>query len=185
MGIKRLVAAGSCLEYGHGAQGWEQIPPHAPLDPTTPYGASKAAGFLMLKAATENLGIEFYYGRIFSAYGEGQFKDNLWPSLREAALNRSDFPMTKGDQIRDFISVSEVAQYLAIAIERNDTDKNTPLIVNIGSGKGLSVLEFSQQQWTNFEATGSLIPGKIPSRHNQINRLVADIVGLVPETQAK
>lgn len=180
-GVRRFVAAGSCFEYGAEADAWERIPPDAPLRPTTPYGASKAAGFLMLHAFATAHPIEMVYARIFTAYGEGQFRGNLWPSLRQAALAGNDFAMTEGEQIRDFIPVAEVARHLRYAAERCDLQLALPLVMNIGSGIGLRVVDFARQQWQRFGATGYLNPGAIPSHPGQMARLVADPIHLDPD----
>lgn len=177
-GVRRFLAAGTCLEYGSEAEAWDRIPPNAPLRPTTPYGASKASGFLMLEAFAIAKPIELFYGRIFTAYGEGQFSGNLWPSLRQTALAGDDFPMTKGEQIRDFIHCMDVARYLRIGAERGDLKPFRPLVVNIGSGQGLSVVDFARQQWQLFGATGCLNPGAIPSRTGEMSRFVADPIHL-------
>lgn len=179
-GVRRFIAAGTSFEYGSESDAWDRISPHAPLRPTTPYGASKAAGFLMLHAFAIAQQIELFYGRIFTAYGEGQFIDNLWPSLRRSALAGCDFPMTDGEQIRDFIPVEDVAISLRIGVERSDIDPAQPLVVNIGSGQGLRVVDFAKQQWQRFGATGQLKPGAIASRVGQISRCVANPIHLNP-----
>ena len=145
-------------------------------------GASKASGFLMLEAFAIAKPIELFYGRIFTAYGEGQFSGNLWPSLRETALAGDDFPMTKGEQIRDFIHVTDVARHLRLGAQRGDLKPAQPLVVNIGSGQGLSVVNFARQQWQLFGATGCLQPGAIPSRAGQMARCVANTIHLNPIT---
>ena len=174
-GVRRFVAAGTCFEYGTESQAWDCIPPNASLKPITPYGSSKAAGFLMLEAFAKANPMEFFYGRIFTAYGEGQFSGNLWPSLRQTAIAGNDFPMTDGENIRDFIPVADVARHLRTAAERRDIQSDQPLVVNIGSGYGLRVVDFAQQQWQHFGATGSLQPGAIRGRPDQMQRCVADI----------
>jgi UDP-glucose 4-epimerase len=181
-GVRRFVAAGSCFEYGAEADAWERIPPDAPLRPITPYGASKAAGFLMLHAFAKAHPVEMVYARIFTAYGEGQFSANLWPSLRQAALAGNDFAMTEGEQIRDFIPVTEVARHLRVAAERCDLQQTHPLVVNIGRGIGLRVVDFARQQWQKFGATGRLNPGAIPNRPDQMARLVANPIHLDSDT---
>lgn len=179
-GVRRFVAAGTCVEYGAEADLWDHIPPSAPLRPITSYGASKAAGFLMLHTFATTHPIEFFYGRIFSAYGNGQFSGNFWPSLRLAAVAGRDFPMTHGEQIRDFIPVTNVARHLRIATERSDLTAANPLVVNIGSGQGQRVLDFARQQWHELGGTGSLKPGEILFPLGDLTRLVADTVYLVP-----
>lgn len=179
-GVRRFVATGTCLEYGSEANAWLHIPPSAPLRPTTAYGASKAAGFFMLQAFANANPIEFIYGRIFTAYGEGQFAGNLWPSLRAAALAGDDFPMTAGEQVRDFISVEKVAAHVCSQVDRNDVQAGESLVLNIGSGTGMSVLDFAISEWQRLNATGRLRPGAMPSRSDQIDRLVADPIHLIP-----
>ena len=41
-GIKNIILAGSCFEYGLVANEYEKIPPSAELKPVDPYGISKA-----------------------------------------------------------------------------------------------------------------------------------------------
>ena len=113
IGIRRFVVAGTSHEYGNAALRYEAIPPDAPLEPVSAYGASKAAAFQLLRTFAKDRHLELFYGRIFSAYGEGQFEENFWPSLRRAALSGNDFPMTAGRQISDFIPVSVVPSPLA------------------------------------------------------------------------
>ena len=59
--------------------------------------------FLLLNEIAKQHDIESFYGRIFTAYGEGQSADNLLPSLKKAALNGDDFVLNKAHNIRDFI----------------------------------------------------------------------------------
>lgn len=177
-GVRRFIAAGTCHEYGLEAENWERIPPTAPLQPITPYGSSKAAGFLMLQAYATANKMEFFYGRIFSAYGEGQFAENLWPSLRSAALQGADFPMTDGQQVGDFIPVKTVAKHLATACVRSDIIAGKPYVVNIASGQGMSVLEFAKRCWIELGGAGALLPGGLPNRPHQLTRIVADTHGL-------
>ena len=182
-GVKRFVATGTCLEYGSEAERWEKIPPNASLRPATPYAASKASSFFMLNNYAKQNSMELYYGRIFSAYGEGQYEKNLWPSLCNAAKNGEDFPMTNGLQIRDFIPVDLVAKHLSIGAERKDINESEPLVVNIGSGKGRSVIKFAESEWRKMEARGKIRPGVIQTGEVQIKRIVADTINLTPEEQ--
>jgi len=177
-GVRRFVAAGTCYEYGLEAEKWERVPPNAPLRPITPYGSSKAAGFLILQAFAMANKLELFYGRIFAAYGEGQFSGNLWPSLRRAALSGANFQMTDGKQVGDFIPVNIAAKNLFVATFRSDLVRGKPMVKNIGSGFGTSVLEFAQRWWIELGATGALEPGALPSRPNQLARMVADTRGL-------
>jgi nucleoside-diphosphate-sugar epimerase len=142
------------------------------------YGASKAAAFQLLRAFAIEQGLELFYGRIFSAYGEGQYAGNFWPSLRRAALAGDDFPMTSGRQVSDFIPVADVATHLLEACARPDISAGVPLVVNIGSGAATSLLAFAEAEWGRLEATGRLLPASLPDRPDQIERYVPDLRGL-------
>jgi UDP-glucose 4-epimerase len=177
-GVRRCVVAGSSHEYGNAARRYAAIPPEAPLEPLSPYGASKAAAFQLLRAFAIAQGLELFYGRIFSAYGDGQFHGNFWPSLRHAALAGDDFYMTSGRQISDFIPVAAVAAHLLEACARPDVAAGVPLVVNIGSGVATSLLAFAEAEWVRLGATGRLLPASLPDRPDQIERYVPDLRGL-------
>ena len=171
-GVRRFVLAGSCYEYGGSALNYVAIPPCAPLQPTNLYGASKAAGFQLVSTFARIHNLELYYGRIFSAYGEGQYKENFWPSLKYSAIHDLDFHMTKGTQIRDFVPVEDVALKLIEACHRTDIQSGEPLIENIGSGRSISLHDFAHEEWVRLGATGQIIAGAIPDRPGEIERFV-------------
>ena len=177
-GVRRFVVAGTCHEYGDSARRYIAIPPEAPLEPISAYGASKVAAFQLLRAFAAEHELELFYGRIFAAYGEGQFAGNFWPSLRRAALAGEDFPMTSGRQISDFVHASVVAEHLLKACIRQDITFRTPLITNIGTGVATSLLAFAAQEWSKMGAKGALLPANLPERPGQIDRYVADLRGL-------
>jgi UDP-glucose 4-epimerase len=179
-GIKRFLAAGSSHEYGTSAAHYEAIPPDAPLEPESAYGASKAAAFQLLNAFAKENQLELFYGRIFRAYGEGQYENNFWPSLRQAAIKGEDFHMTSGNQITDFITVETVAYHFLNACTRSDIEKGRPLVVNIGSGRSLRLLDFAVSEWKRLQAKGRLMPGYLPDRPKQLSRCVPDLQGLHP-----
>ena len=176
--VRRFVVAGTCHEYGSAARRFNTIPPDAPLEPLSPYGASKASAFHLLRSFSIEQHLELCYCRIFSAYGEGQFQGNFWPSLRRAATTGQNFPMTSGSQVSDFIPVTVVANHFLDACTRSDISPGAPLVVNIGSGSPTSLLDFAKAEWSRMGATGELLPGSLPDRPDQIERYVPDLIGL-------
>jgi len=105
--------------------------------------------------------------------GEPPFR--LWPSLKRAAETGEDYPMTKGEQIRDFISVEEVADTFVSALSFDDVEFGKPLIKNVGTGKPQSVREFSEYWWKYWNAKGKLEIGAIPYRENEVMRFVPEV----------
>ena len=174
-GVRRCVLAGSSVEYGRSADFFDFIPHDAPLLPTYGYAASKAAGYACASAfATENK-MELCYLRIFSAFGEGQYRGNFWPSLHEAALKGDDFSITPGEQIRDYVPVGRVAQAFRATAERSDVVAGIPWVRNLGSGQPISIRQFAAHWWSNWNARGRLQPGMLPYRSGEIMRCVPQI----------
>lgn len=177
-GVNNFIVAGSCFEYGSSGERYDFIPVDAPLEPMQTYPASKAlSSIAFFQFAFQNQ-INLHYLRIFQVYGEGEVKSRLWPSLRKCALSGKDFPMTKGEQVRDFIEVQEVAQYFLNEAERMLNEKYIKpsyVVKNIGSGIPQSILEFSKYWWNKWEAKGQLQVGVLPYREGEVMRYVPKI----------
>ncbi len=176
-GIKKYVVAGSCFEYGTSGERYDFIPTDAPLEPTNTYSASKAmAAIAFMNFALENQ-VSVVIQRIFQVYGKGELETRLWPSLKKAALSGEDFPMTKGEQIRDFINVEDVADKLIKSCTELKETKNYSnfIIENLGSGNPQSILEFSNYWWQKWDAKGALLIGKIPYREREVMRFVPEV----------
>jgi nucleoside-diphosphate-sugar epimerase len=173
-GVKRLVVAGTFAEYGRSADQYEFIPPDAPLLPTYPYAASKAAAFVAAHAFAIDRGLELCYLRIFSAYGEGQFIGNFWPSLKEAAQSGADFKMTLGEQIRDYMPVEDVVKLLISASELKEIPHQI-LVENVGTGAPVTMRAFAEYWWNYWHAEGRLLIGALPYRAHEIMRFVPKI----------
>jgi nucleoside-diphosphate-sugar epimerase len=180
-GVRRVIVAGSFAEYGRSADQYDLIPPNAPLLPINAYAASKAACFVVCNAAAAELELELCYLRIFSAFGDGQFESNFWPALRKAALAGHDFEMTAGEQIRDFVPISDVAAAFLRAATRTGVRAGCPLVYNVGSGEPVQMREFATQWWRRWEATGTLRIGALPYRPNEIMRFAP----LITESAAR
>jgi len=171
----RISISGSFAEYGLSGNRFTLIPPSAPLEPTFPYAASKAASSVLATSFARSEGIQLTYLRIFNAYGDGQFESNLWPSLRSAALSGDNFPLTPGEQIRDFIDVEAVAKWFLASICITLQHANEPLVVNVGSGNPQTIAEFCQHWWKEWSASGKLEIGKLPYRKGEVMRYVPEI----------
>ena len=173
--ITKFIVAGSCFEYGLSGEEFEFIPVEAMLKPTLTYAASKAASSVAFYQFAVQHQIKFSYNRIFQVYGVGEAASRLWPSLKKAALSGEDFPMTKGEQIRDFISVEDVAQFFVDACLNDDLVAGHPKFYNVGSGKPQSILEFSEYWWQKWQAKGRLQIGKVPYREGEVMRYVPKV----------
>jgi len=114
-GLPRLAVAGTCFEYG-----WQSGPLHEdlPAAPVTAYGLAKHTLRRMLEfwlAQQQPAGGDrLLWLRFFFLHGPGQQAKSLLPQL-DAALARGDaeFPMSGGEQLRDYLPVATAARYAA------------------------------------------------------------------------
>lgn len=169
-GIPRLIACGSCFEYGRSGERYDVIPPDAPLEPVGPYAASKAAFSLALEAMSRSTAASFSILRPFHLFGEGQHESNFWPSLRNAAMAGKDFAMTGGDQIRDYMAVENAVERFLHAVSAPEGPRFH--VSNVGSGIPVTLRDFATQWWTRWDAAGNLKLGAIPYRDEEIMRFV-------------
>jgi nucleoside-diphosphate-sugar epimerase len=174
-GVKRFVIAGSCFEYGKAGEFYSEIPVQSPLLPTGPYHASKASASLAAIAFGIQNGLEVAILRPFHVYGEGEAPERFWPALKSAALSGVDFPMTKGDQIRDFTPVAHVVKVFLDAAVNWNLIKGEPAIENIGTGNPQTLLQFAEYWWDFWGAQGNLLVGALPHRVGETMRYVPEI----------
>lgn len=175
-GVTRFLIAGSCFEYGRSAERYASIPVTAPLEPTLSYPTSKAAASIAFHGFASQHQLQLKIYRIFQVYGEGEQASRLWPSLRSAAQAGADFPMTQGEQVRDFIDVQQVALAFVKGLDFADTPPGEPIFRHVASGKPQTLLEFCSYWWRLWGAKGELLPGVVQYRYNEIMRLVPEVL---------
>ena len=173
VGVRKFIITGSCFEYGKKGEEYDFIPPNAPLLPTQTYPASKAAASIALIQWALEKKVSLSILRLFQIYGEGEFKNRLWPTLIDCATSGIDMNMTSGEQVRDFLNVKDVAK---IILDSIGNQKNNQIMVrNIGSGVPLMIREFAEKIWFEKKAKGKLLFGTIPYREREVMRYVPDI----------
>jgi len=159
-GIRRFVFSSTCAVYGIP----EQIPitEQTPREPVNPYGASKLFFENALEAYSRAYGLRAVSLRYFNAAGAdesgeiGELHDpetHLIPLALAACtangpelqIYGSDYPTSDGTCVRDYIHVSDLADAHVRALqylEKQGDEKNgDSLAINLGTGRGHSVLE--------------------------------------------
>ena len=132
-GLSRLVVAGTCFEYGMQSGPLSETLPTAP---NNPYGYAKDALRRQLQYLKDTHPFALVWARLFYMYGEGQGANSLLPQLERAiASGEAVFHMSGGEQLRDYLSVTAIAECLArLAICDADTG---PLNVCSGTPKSV------------------------------------------------
>jgi nucleoside-diphosphate-sugar epimerase len=175
-GVKNILVAGTCFEFGAAAEGLVSVHPGTEMRPSLTYPISKAAATTACLGLARELGLRLQVLRIFQVFGEGEASTRFWPSLRAAALEGRDFAMSAGDQVRDFVPVAEVSRQFMQALAFENVEPGRPHLCNVGTGQGQSLLNFARYWWAHWGATGELKPGTAALRPGEIARLVANVV---------
>ncbi len=158
----RLVHAGSAFEYGPAE---EMITEKTLERPDALYGRSKLGGSARLREVCGEHGLPAATARLFTVYGPGERPHRLLPSLVNASKIGRPLALTGGKQERDFTYVADAAQGMLRlgAVPRVDG-----AVVNLGSGKLLSVKEFTLAAARALGMPDHLLEfGKIPYREDE------------------
>ena len=145
-GLKKLVVAGTCYEYGlsSGAISESQM-----TNPNTPYGIAKDSLRKALFEIRSKKDFELTWARVFYPYGEGQSENSIYSQLTKAISgDEKEFAMGSGVQMLDFIQVTRVAKVLRTFV----TETKGVGLINVGSGEPQSVIEFVKKLIYHFES---------------------------------
>lgn len=102
----------------------------SPIQPNSPYAASKAAAEHFVRAARETFGLDTIITRCGNNYGQRQFPEKLIPLMIANAMNDEPLPVYgDGKNVRDWIFVEDHAQAIWLAFEKGKAGE----IYNIGA----------------------------------------------------
>lgn len=180
-GVKGIVFSSSCTVYGEPDN--NPIDEIAPIKPaTSPYGNTKQISeeiitdFIRSGAPIKSIILRYF--NPIGAHPSAEIGElpvgvpqNLVPFLTQAAAGirpeltvfGNDYNTPDGSCIRDYIDVTDLAKAHVTAMQRMLDNKDTASveIFNLGTGRGLSVLELID----SFErSTGVKVPHKIGAR---------------------
>jgi UDP-glucose 4-epimerase len=188
-GIERLVFSSSAAVYGE--------PLHLPIDeahalaPTTPYASSKAMTERAIADAAHALPrLRFAILRYFNAAGahpSGRLREdaprgstNLMPAVTTVAAGEApvlevyggDYATHDGSCVRDYVHVADLAEGHVAALRY--LERGAPsLTINLGTGRGVSVLELARA----FERANNVtVPLRMrPRRAGDVAAVYADV----------
>lgn len=155
-GIRRVVATGTCFEYGLALGELEES---QPLRPVTQYGDAKARLFEGLSLLRESVPFEFAWPRLFYLFGPGQSANSIYSQLH-AAIDRNDvsFAMSGGEQVRDYLPAAEAASLLVdIAIHSGDVGA-----INLCSGIPVKLVDQVARWITESGSSIRMELGRLP-----------------------
>ncbi|PRY47835.1 nucleoside-diphosphate-sugar epimerase [Geodermatophilus tzadiensis] len=126
---RAVVRLGSSTEY---AAGPVPLAEDAPLHPRGFFGATKAAGSLLLQAAAAERGVRAAVLRAFQVYGPGDHPTRLVPVVLAAARSGGTVPLPAGVSRRDWVWVGDVVDACVRAALADDLPPGA--VLNIGTG---------------------------------------------------
>jgi nucleoside-diphosphate-sugar epimerase len=132
-GCRRLVAAGTCAEYGAPAPG-ASVDELSPTCPLTPYARAKQQFHLAAEDVAAQAGMEMAWARLFFLYGPWEHPARIVPSAVLACLAGNPFPATGGEQVRDYLHVADAAGALWAVAASGLTG-----VVNVCSGEAVTL----------------------------------------------
>lgn len=132
-GLRQLTVTGTCFEYGmqNGC-----LAEDAPAQPANPYALAKDTLRRMLQSLQTERSFGLTWARLFYLHGAGQNPNSLLPLLdRAIQAGERTFRMSGGEQLRDYLPVTDAATYLC----RLATESGGVGVVNCCSGQPISV----------------------------------------------
>ncbi len=113
-----------------------------PLDPLTPYAASKAASDHLVRTYAATFGVDALVVRPFNNYGPRQNDQQyagVIPTMLKCAFGQGVFTVFgDGRQTRDYIYVTDTVR---AAVELYECSQARGKVVNIGSGQEISIID--------------------------------------------
>jgi dTDP-glucose 4,6-dehydratase len=115
-----------------------------PIQPSSPYSASKASADLLVLAAYHTFGQDVVITRCSNNYGPHQFPEKLIPLMITKALSDQSLPVYgNGKNVRDWIHVEDHCAGIKAAMER---------------GKAGEVYNFgASEEWQNIDLVKALL----------------------------
>ena len=126
---RAVVRVGSSTEY---AEADGPMTEDAPLRPRGFFGATKAAGSLLLTAAAAERGLRSVVLRAFQVYGAHDKPTRLVPTVLRAAASGEVLPLTAPGSRRDWVHVDDVVEACLLAAAADDLAPGQ--VLNVGTG---------------------------------------------------
>jgi nucleoside-diphosphate-sugar epimerase len=168
--VLRGAAAGSRIVFVGSSHELGERPPGG-MDPISTYAASKAAAWAFARMLWRTEAAPVVGVRPFQVYGPGQPDSAVLCAALAAARAGQDFPMTAGEQVRDWVYVDDIVDGLLAAAEAGGVEGE---MFELGTGKGYSLLDVVQRVFALAGASSRPLPGRLPYRPGEVMRLVAD-----------
>ena len=165
VGVETVFGFGSQAELGRVNSIVEE---DAPDNPLTEYGKAKVLTRKQLSERCKIEGINFYWARIFSAYGLMDSEKWFIPSLISSLEKKQTFNMSIGSQTWSYLNFVDLAYAIKLLIEHQPNTK----IVNIGNPKTNTIREIAEKIGNQMQSLELIEFGTIETRDDQTDLMI-------------
>lgn len=183
--VESIIALGTTDEYGIQNSSFIET---SIENPTSPYGFSKLCGTQLAKFFNKNFNLPVVVLRPTIAYGPFQANDMFIPSLINTLIVNKGFKMTEGNQLRDFIYISDLVEAMLLISENQNCNGE---IFNVGFGESLMLKDVASTIASDLNKEHLLKLGSIPYRQNEVMKYATCIdkfckkTGWIPKVSFK
>ncbi|HLP27594.1 MAG TPA: dTDP-glucose 4,6-dehydratase [Candidatus Didemnitutus sp.] len=118
-GVRRFLHVSTDEVYGTLGPDDAPFTEQSPLDPTSPYAASKASSDLLVTSFVRTHGLDAVITRCSNNYGPYQFPEKFIPLMTLNAIEQRPLPVYgDGRQVRDWLHVDDHCRGLLLALEK-------------------------------------------------------------------
>jgi UDP-glucose 4-epimerase len=156
----RIIFPSTALVYGNpkGPFREDMLP-----DPGDFYALSKQMCEQLIRFYKNRYDVPYVIFRIGILYGPSQANNMFIPSLVRSLLSQTDFPMTKGEQKRDFVFIEDLVFAVKIVLSRPDLAGT----YNIGTGDAPMLKDVALKAEELTGVRGKLKLGAVPYREKE------------------
>lgn len=171
--LKLMIQFGSSEEYGSEGAPFEESMREQPSSP-----------YALVKQLTTNTSMMLYKNYNFpimvvrpgNLYGPGQHSSKFIPYVIKCLKENLPLNVTKCEQKRDFIHIDQFVEYILQLLQ--NYKKCIGEIVNVSSGKSISLKNIIEKYKKEFNSSSEIKYGAIPYRENESMDLCCDITKL-------
>jgi nucleoside-diphosphate-sugar epimerase len=173
-GGRRVVMAGTCLEYEPGGGRCSEA--LTPLRPRSLYAACKHAVRVALDAYAREAGLSAAWGRLFFLFGPHERPGRFVPSVVNSLLRGEVALCSHGRQVRDFLYVKDAASALVALLGSGVNGA-----VNVASGEPRRLAEVARMLGEVLGRAELIRLGALPAAEGEPDILTADVKRLREE----
>jgi nucleoside-diphosphate-sugar epimerase len=180
--IDLMINIGSSEEYGDASVPQSEANRELPV---SPYSFSKVASVYLCQMAAKAFNFPVVTARLFPVYGPGQNTGMFIPSAIIELLNRQEFRMSSGEQIREFNYVEDIVDALIRLSFCGDDIIGS--VINVGNGIPYKIIEVIDTIRALTEGSACIQVGALPYRVGEVmesycdNSLLKRLTGWEPQ----